>query len=57
MEIKLKPEMQQHKVILRNPTVVKYVWDNCKALKCSPDEFILKLINNMSFLQKLKRYD
>ena len=33
-EIKLKPEPQQHKVILRNPRVVEYVWINCKALKC-----------------------
>lgn len=54
-EIKLKPEPQQHKVILRNPKVVEYVWINCKALKCSPDEFILKLMNNMTFLSKLKQ--
>lgn len=54
-EIKLKPEPIQHKVILRNPKVVEYVWGNCKALKCSPDEFILKLMNNMSFLTRLKQ--
>ena len=52
--IKLKPESEQHKIVLRNPKVVEYVSINCKALGCSPDDFILKLMNNMMFLSKIK---
>lgn len=43
------------KIILTNETVIEYINLNCKALRCTPDEFIMKLINNMSFLSRLKR--
>ncbi len=43
------------RITLSNETVIEYINLNCKALKCTPDEFILKLINNMLFLSKFKR--
>lgn len=55
MTYEIKPEPKLNRVTLRHPKVVEYVLLNCKALKCTPDEFILKLINNMAFLSKLHR--
>ena len=53
--MKIKPESVKNKIILRNPRVIEYIEINCKALKCSPDELIIKLMNNMMFLSKLKK--
>lgn len=57
MTYELKPEPKQNRIIFRHPKVVEYVLTNCKALKCTPDEFILKLINNMAFLVKSSKGD
>lgn len=55
MTYELKPEPKQNKVILRHPKVVEYVLLNCKALRCTPDDFILKLINNIIFLSRFHK--
>lgn len=43
------------RITLTNEIVIEYINLNCKALRCTPDEFIMKLINNMSFISRLKK--
>lgn len=45
------------KITLSNEYVIEFIKVNCNALKITPDEFIIKLINNMRILSSLPRKD